>query len=147
MVLSKNANDTIKHLYKELESGEKIMLLGESRFLHGVWMVPLSFVSLTFIVSVFLYSSYPFFLLLPLVIAGICFYIQETNRRWYALTSKRLLRVEKDGTVSTVAARSKIQRIEASSDVVNLTVTGDPNKFAIRQVRGLPEIVGGKILK
>ena len=81
---------------------------------------------------------------------------------WCALTDQRLLLWCTEGEILEVADRKKVQKIEGDSDRVTLIFEEEkPNatdkdrrlgratkqkRIAIKQLRGLPEIQGGKLL-
>ncbi|HEY9774933.1 MAG TPA: hypothetical protein V6C81_14310 [Planktothrix sp.] len=88
-----------------------------------------------------------------MVVIGIVVAVQmlaPERKCWYALTSKRLVRMRSDWSVETFIDRSAVTRIEGSSKMVALTLTGPDGSTAeivIDQVKGLPEVVGGIPLK
>ena len=163
--LSNDAIAVIKRVHSQLDDGEQVLLWGKGRVeKRGAMLVVIAVLAVVLIllplwIWLFCLAVLQQIIFLPeLVMAGgllvvLSAIIYATFRAWpnqpywHVLTSKSLLRIDHGGTIQTIANRSDVSRIEASSDRVNLDVqhrqSARKSEISICPVRGLPEIIGG----
>ncbi len=172
--LSNEVRTVIGHFYSKLASGEKVLLWGRGKVMQNplrrtatfgallifILLFPVPFILIFCQATIYAVARVQEFLWLPdFVIAvgavietsaifAMCLNFVGSGFVWHVLTSERLLRVERNGKVKTIAARADVGRIEASGAFTNLFVdsssTQDKFEVSICQVRGLPELMGGQ---
>lgn len=158
---SDDTSKVIERVQNELYDGEKVLLLGKG---ESSLSAPSSAQKTFAIMVLCLLSMFVLPVILGtiatalqnccwicwVIVTSVAIYVLFVKGRsdWFAFTTERLLRVYADGKIKTYAVRSDVARIEAGGDRVKLSMTkheGEaPVEITISQVRGLPEIVGGR---